>query len=122
MSYLNHNPLESTPFVSVEIKSTKTKGGAWFKLYWTKNAGMYGVQCHFEGNDHSIEEGYFHGKTGGCGYSKEASAINDCLKQIMKVFPNCHHTANDIFYKYKTGGNHYTMSRAALKKEIKARK
>ena len=122
MSYLNHNPLESTAFVSLEIKSTPTTKGGWFNLYWTTKAGMYGNQVHFEGNDYSKEDGYFMGKTTGCGYSKESSALNDYLKELIGVAPSCHYSASDLLRAIHKGGNCFVGTRAAIKKAIKLRK
>ena len=119
-NYLDYNRVESTPFVYFSIKSTKTNKGGWFKLYWSNNSGTYGHQVHFEGNNYNTDDGYFSGKTGGCGYSKEAKALNDCLHNIVGTSPTCHYECRDLFHSLRVGGNYFEGTAAKIKKIVKA--
>lgn len=125
--YMNYDRVESTPFVYFDIKETKNHKGGWFRLYWSKNSGTYGYQVSYEGNDYNKEEGYFHGKTGGYGYSKEASALKSCLRELGFKAPSCHYETSYLFNRYgngknkslHVGGNYYTGTVNQIKQFLK---
>lgn len=79
---------------------------------------MYGYQVHFEGNNFDKEDGYFKGKTTGCGYCKEAHGLWLALRGLG-LDPKTVNEANYLLRKYRKGGNFYQLSMNQLKKALK---
>jgi hypothetical protein len=115
---------ESTPFTSIDIVN-KVNGHrvAWIHLFWSINAGTYGHQVVSEFNFGDYSKNYTTEKTSGCGYCKEAEALLSALSKVKgeRVY-TCHYRARDIFQKYHTGGNHYSLSMAQLNKVLRGLK
>lgn len=121
---IKNTTVESTPFADINI-TDKARGGktvAWFKLYWSANSGMHGHQVCYYGNDLRREDGYFEGKTGGYGYCKSASALEDSLHHIFGKYPtNCNSDPDHVLRDFHKGGNYYELSVGQLKKVVKFR-
>lgn len=113
---------ESTPFVEIAILN-KIKGHriAWIHLYWSSNAGVYGHQVISEYNYGDYEKNYTRNKTSGCGYCKEAEALQEALSDILggRAY-TCHYRASSLLHKHRKGGNYYELSMGQLRKAIKA--
>lgn len=121
---IKNSTVESTPFVHVVItdKARNGKQVAWFQLYWTDRAGVYGHQVCFRGSHGDYEKNYYEGKTNGCGYSKPCQALQTCIARVIgsNSAYTCHYGAHHLFHGYGTGGNHYKISMAQLRKACKA--
>lgn len=64
----------TTPFKVIKFEGN----GVELRLYWTSGTGMYGPQVWAFLYGYKSES--YHYKTTGCGYDKEAHAIEQCLK------------------------------------------
>jgi len=98
---------ETTPTAILNIENSQI----WAKMYWSKNAGVYGHQVVMHYND---GEGYKEWKSSGCGYCKLSSALDHLYTVIIKPKKyKC--LGGDIAYyaggtKHHKGGNYYSMS------------
>lgn len=118
---IKNSTIESTPFVQINIKGKKA---AWIKLYWTQNSGMFGHQVCAEYNFGDWSKNYSQLKTSGCGYSKEAQALQEIFTAILGERPySCHYEAHNCLHEFHKGGNYYEVpSLLALKKAFKGLK
>lgn len=92
---------ESVPFVCVETPEGNVR------LWWSKNSGTYGHQVYWFaiGAD---GVGHF-GKTGGCGYCKESSALEWAFRAIGKKPRDMRLGGEGVPYQFKMGGNFYRI-------------
>ena len=115
---IKNTTVESTPFAEILIKGSKNKKGRMIRLYWSRNNGSLGYQvCSqvFDFENEPIEN-----KTGGYGYCKESQALQYVIWEIIGKRPySCHYSVDNLFYKFKKGGNYYELSWAQLNKVLK---
>lgn len=112
---------EFSPFQILDIKLSKKQkidydnSQIWAKLYWSKNAGLYGYQVIIEYN---AGQGWASYTTSGCGYCKATQALEHFYKELFDTWKSFHGDLNYLSRgtKYSKGGNFYEMTLNQFKK------
>lgn len=92
---------ESTPFAFINTPCGNVR------LWWSLRAGTYGHQVYAFaiGED---GKGHFY-KTGGCGYDKEAAALEWAFRTLGKQPRGMRLGGESVPHEYKIGGNFYRI-------------
>lgn len=114
---IKNTEVESTPFAEIRLTATKKYEARMIRLYWSARKGHMGYQvCSqvLDFNNSPIED-----KTSGHGYCKESFALLYALSEIIGKSPyTCLYSVDNLFYKFKKGGNYYELSQAQLREVL----